>query len=198
LGHEQIPPVYFSDAFQCDSSNRSGQTGSIDRNHVEVKEDVDQYCGSVGMPGRCMDWGNAGTSSSQERDSRENKESEITQSARIASSNQAGFDAKSHVTATCGKRDETPNANNQLRGKDLIDWALGNYTVDPVQNSKNRWKIRLRCRKVGCEHLDHLKIKTVSFMSDSGYKSAIRGSKKHASWKKQIIAENARALRKSD
>jgi len=123
---------------------------------------------------------------------------EVAQSARIASSNQAGFNAESHVTATCGKKEKAPNANNQLRGKELIEWALGNYTVDPVQNSKNRWKIRLRCRKTGCNHEGHLKIKTVSFMSDSGYKSAIRGSKKHASWKKQIIAENARALRKSD
>lgn len=127
------------------------------------------------------------------------EDSQVDNQARVNSPAQvAAFDTQSHVTATCGKKEETPIASNQLRGKDLIDWAIGNYTVDPVQNSKNRWKIRLRCRKVGCEHADHLKIKTVSFMSDSGYKSAIRGAKKHASWKKQIIAENARALRKSN
>jgi hypothetical protein len=116
----------------------------------------------------------------------------IKESARLVSpANQASFDVGKLPIVTCGKIEPS---NSQER----IKWAIDNYTVDPIQNSKNRWRIRLRCRKTGCKHEGHLGLKTVSFMSDSAFQKVSRGSKKYADWKKQIKAENAGALRKSD
>lgn len=99
-------------------------------------------------------------------------------------------------SATCGKPPATLTDSTRLSAKELANWAMANFTVDPVKNSKNRWKIRIRCRKVGCDHSTHLNILTVSFMSDAAFGQASRGSKKYEQWKKQILAENARALRK--
>lgn len=99
-----------------------------------------------------------------------------------------------HVTteqsATCG--------NPPLTHRDLITWAIGNYTVDPIQNSKNRWRIRIRCRKVGCVHSDHIGLKTISFVDDPVYRRIAKSERKYADWKKQIIAENATTLRQSN
>lgn len=99
---------------------------------------------------------------------------------------------------TCGNVPAIETKPKQLAGKELARWAIENYTVDPVQNSKNRWRIRLRCRKVNCRHSDHAKLITVSFMSDSAFRQISRGKKKYERWKKQIKAENARALRQGD
>jgi len=136
---------------------------------------------------------------------------EIATSARLTSpANQANFDAGKislpHVqndqekqeTATCAKSPEVEEKPNRLTGRELTEWAIKNYAVDPIQNSKNRWRIRLRCRKTGCKHEGHLGLKTVSFMSDSAYKKLTRSERKYELWKKAILAENAGALRQSD
>lgn len=132
----------------------------------------------------------------------------ITQSARIASpANQASFDAgnysvphvqneqENNQSATCAKSPEVEEKPNRLTGRELTEWAIKNYAVDPIQSSKNRWKIRLRCRKTGCKHEDHLGLKTVSFMSDSAFKKLTRSERKYELWKKAILAENAATLR---
>lgn len=136
---------------------------------------------------------------------------EIAPSARLASpANQASFDAGNypvpHVqndqekqeTATCANSPQVEEKPNRLTGRELTEWAIKNYAVDPIQNSKNRWRIRLRCRKTGCKHEGHLGLKTVSFMSDSAFQKVSRGSKRYADWKKQIKAENAAALCQSN
>ena len=136
---------------------------------------------------------------------------EVAQSARIASpANQASFDAGklslSHVqneqennqSATCAKSPEVEETPNRLTGRELAEWAMANYAVDPIQNSKNRWRIRLRCRKSGCQHSDHLHLKTISFMSDSVFKKLTRSERKYELWKKAVLAENAGTLRKSE
>ena len=89
-------------------------------------------------------------------------------------------------------------ARPPLTHSELVAWAISNYAIDPIQNSKNRWRIRIRCRKVGCVHSDHIGLKTISFMDDSAYRRIARSKRKYADWKKQIKAENAGTLRKSD
>lgn len=132
-------------------------------------------------------------------------------SARLsAPANQASFDAgklnPSHVqndqekqeTATCANPPELEPKQDTLTGRQLTAWAIENYAVDPIQNSKNRWRIRLRCRKTGCKHEGHLGLKTVSFMSDSAFKKLTKSGRKYELWKKAIKAENAGTLRKSE
>lgn len=134
--------------------------------------------------------------------------SELAQSARLsAPANAASFDAQDyglpHVqndqennrSATCAESPKAEEKPTAYKISDLASWAIKNYAVDPVQNSKNRWRIRIRCRKAGCAHSDHLKLKTVSFMSDSAYRKLSRSKRKYELWKKATIAENARALR---
>lgn len=107
-------------------------------------------------------------------------------------------DTNNHLIRTCGSFPATETKLKQLAGKELTKWAIENYTVDPIKSSKNRWRIRLRCRKARCQHLDHSGLLTVSFMSDSAYRQVSRGKKKYEQWKKQIKAESARALWQGD
>ena len=118
----------------------------------------------------------------------------------------ASFDTAAHVqkehenspSRTCADSPEAEEKPVAFSFSELPKWAMANFAVDPVQSSKNRWKIRVRCRKAGCKHEGHLKLKTVSFISDSAYKQITRSKRKYELWKKTILAENARALRKSD
>lgn len=166
------------------SNRRSDATGSSDRVDDEVKNasvELDNCSSGICHVGNWM---------------ADDSEEEIAPSARLsAPANQASFDAQSHVPVTCGKREvKTSNVNHLAE----VNWAIENYTVDPIKNSKNMWRIRLRCRKTGCKHEDHLGLKTVSFMSDSAFQKVSRGSKKYADWKKQVKAENAGALRQGN
>ena len=123
--------------------------------------------------------------------------SEITQSARVNSpASIAAFDAQAHVTATCADSPEESENKTTYTPSESSQWAMANYAIDPVQNSKNRWRIRIRCRKTGCKHSDHLRLKTITFMSDSAYKKLTRSKAKYELWKKSIIAENAISCRK--
>lgn len=115
-----------------------------------------------------------------------------TESAHVSN------DTDNHPIRTCGNFPATETKPKQLAGKELTNWAIENYTVDPIKSSKNRWRIRLRCRKVRCQHLDHSGLLTVSFMSDSAYRQVSRGKKKYEQWKRQIKAESARALWQGD
>lgn len=134
-----------------------------------------------------------------------------TRSARLyVPANQASFDAgkyslphvqneqENNQSATCAKSPEVEVIIGRLTGRELAKWAIENFAVDPIKSSKNRWKIRIRCRGTGCKHDHHLGLKTVSFMSDSVFKKLTRSESKYELWKKQTIAENAGALRKSD
>jgi len=135
----------------------------------------------------------------------------VAPSARLTSpANQANFDngdypvphvqneQENNQSATCAKSPEVEEKPNRLTGRELTEWAIKNYAVDPIQSSKNRWKIRLRCRKTGCKHEGHLGLKTVSFMSDSVFKKLTRSERKYELWKKAILAENAAALRQGN
>lgn len=136
---------------------------------------------------------------------------EVAQSARIASpANQASFDAGklslSHVqneqennqSATCDKPEPNTGKQSTSQSREAAALDLSIFCVDPIKSSANRWRIRIRCRKSGCKHSDHLHLKTISFMSDSAFKKLTRSERKYELWKKAILAENAGALRKSD
>lgn len=133
-----------------------------------------------------------------------------TQSARIASpANQASFNAGNyslpHVQneqennqfATCDKSEPNTGKQSTSQSREVTALDLSIFCVDPIKSSANRWRIRIRCRKPGCKHSDHLHLKTISFMSDSAFKKLTRSERKYELWKKATIAENARALRKS-
>lgn len=135
---------------------------------------------------------------------------EVAQSARIASpANQASFDAGNyplpHVQneqennqfATCDKSEPNTGKQSTSQSREVTALDLSIFCVDPIKSSANRWRIRIRCRKPGCKHSDHLHLKTISFMSDSAFKKLTRSERKYELWKKATIAENARALRKS-
>lgn len=88
---------------------------------------------------------------------------------------------------------------NGAKEKTVYRFKAGlNHVVDPIRISPNTWRIRIRCRKVGCQHLDHLAIRNVSLMSNSSFNQLKRSLKNYGLWKRSIIAENARALRKSN
>ena len=136
---------------------------------------------------------------------------QLAPSARLASpASKASFDAGNyqlpHVqnepsddqSATCGKPEPNTAKQSTSQSREVVAFNPSIFTVDVIKVSKNRWKIRIRCRKQNCEHSDHLKIKTVSLISDSVYRKLIRSKRKYELWKKAILAENARTLRKSN
>jgi len=191
-----------SDGNPCDS-RPDHNPGSSNRTDDEVKNGRRMLLQrKLDVSGNSLS--NSGNSGFNLADSPAIQEAEIAPSARLsAPANQASFDAADyhlpHVqneqenqeSATCANSPELEPKQDTLTGRELTEWAMENYAVDPIQNSKNRWRIRLRCRKTGCKHEGHLGLKTVSFMSDSAFKKLTKSGRKYELWKKSIIAENA-------
>lgn len=194
----------------CDS--RPGYNpGASNRTDDEVKNGIHGIRNSsdYGINNRRADWS---LGRQEAGNHEEQSEKEIAPSARLASrANQANFDAGKitlpHVqnepsadqSATCGKPEPNTAKQSTSQSREVIAFNPSIFTVDVITASKNRWKIRIRCRKQNCEHSDHLKIKTVSLISDSVYKKLIRSKKRNYElWKKQILVENAPALRKGE
>jgi len=124
--------------------------------------------------------------------------------------NQASFDAgknnsphvqneqENNQSATCGEYEPNTRKQSTSQSREVAAFDLSIFCVDPIKSSANRWRIRIRCRKSGCKHSDHLHLKTISFMSDSAFKKLTGSKRKYELWKKATIAENAGALRKGN
>lgn len=160
--HGQISASHFSDTLRSDSSSRSGQISPIDRNHVEVKSDL-----------AAMDSDrNDGSFLSGHSDSL--VDGRLTQSARIASSNQAGFDAQKTPVLKTGEAEEKKELDAKKKKAQSI-------AIEPCKSSKYGWLIRVRLHS----EPDKPAI-PISYMTDAEYKQLRRSKKRYEDFKNNI------------
>lgn len=74
--------------------------------------------------------------------------------------------------------------------------GLDGFAVDPIRISAHTWRIRIRCRRAKCFHVDHPKIFNVSLIADSVIRLIRRDANKYALWKRSILAESSFATGK--